>query len=64
MNSETQLFKHLKVLDGATVHTTATARNTGANPFSFWKVQWVILLALHNTWDQRPYVPSEGRSNG
>ena len=53
-----------KGLQGATAHTAATARNTGANPFSFRKVHWVLLHALHNTWDQRLNVPSEGRSNG
>ena len=42
MNSETQLFSTLKGLQGATAHTAATARNTGANPFSFRKVHWVL----------------------
>ena len=49
-----------KGLQVATAHTAATARNTGANPFTFRYVHWVLLHAL----DQRLYVPSEGRSNG
>ena len=53
-----------KGLQGAMAHTAATARNNGANPFSFREVHWVLLHVLHNTWDQRLYVPSEGRSNG
>ena len=34
-------------------------RNTGANPFSFREAHWVILRALHNTRDQRLYVPPD-----
>ena len=36
----------------------------GTPPSPFDKVHWVILRALHNTRDQRLYVPSEGRRLG
>ena len=53
-NCSDQFFRpnHLapdKGLQGATAHTAATARNTGANLFYFRKVNWVLLHALHNT---------------
>ena len=55
----------MNVLQGAVAQFAADrTRNTGANPFSFREVHWVLLHALHNTWDQRLNVPSEGRSNG
>ena len=64
MISDTQLFSTL--FKGFTMcyteHIAVTAMNTGANPFSFRKVHRVLLHGLHNTWDQRLYVPSEGRN--
>ena len=63
MNSETQIFS-TRGLQGDVAHRAATDRNTGANPFSFRISARFLLHWSHNTWDQRLYVPSEGRSNG
>ena len=34
----------------------------GRTPYLFNKVHWALSHALHNTWDQRLYIPSKGRT--
>ena len=47
MNSESNYVTPYEGLQGARAHTAATAKNTGANPFSLRSVHWVLLHALH-----------------
>ena len=51
-------------LQGAVAQYAANqTKNTEQTLSLFDKVHWVLLRALHNTLDQRLYVPSEGQSN-
>ncbi len=47
-------------LQGAAMHSAAAARNTGATgpPLSN-KCNWVLLLALHKTWDFMAHLKDE-----